>query len=133
MADHKQLISSGAPWENIVGYSRAVKVGNHIEVSGTTAVDGEIIIGKADVYAQAVFIFQKIEKVLLETGSSLQDVIRTRMYVTDISKWEDAGRAHALFFKEIKPATTMIEVSRLINDELLIEIEVTAIIEKSEF
>ena len=127
MADFKKLFSSGAIWENIVGYSRAVKAGNFIEVSGTTAVDGEKIIGIGDVYAQAVFIFQKIEKVLLEAGSSMQDVIRTRMYITDISKWEDAGKAHALFIKDIKPATTMIEVSRLINNELLIEIEVTAI------
>ena len=127
MADKKQLISSGAPWENIVGYSRAVKVGNHIEISGTTAVDGNTVIGKGKVYEQAVFIFQKIQKVLLEAGSSMHDVVRTRMYVTDISKWEDVGKAHALFFKEIKPATSMIEVSRLIDDELLIEIEVTAI------
>ena len=130
MADHKQLISSGAPWENIVGYSRAVRVGNHIEISGTTAVEGDKVIGKGDVYAQTIFIFQKIEKVLLEAGSSMEDVVRTRMYVRDISKWEDVGKAHALFFREIKPATTMIEVNRLINDELLIEIEVTAIIEK---
>ena len=127
MADKKQLISSGAPWENIVGYSRAVKVGNHIEISGTTAVDGNTVIGKGKVYEQAIFIFQKIQKVLLEAGSSMHDVVRTRMYVTDISKWEDVGKAHALFFKEIKPATSMIEVSRLIDDELLIEIEVTAI------
>lgn len=130
MADHKQLISSSAPWENIVGYSRAVRVGNHIEISGTTAVEGDKVIGKGDVYAQTIFIFQKIEKVLLEAGSSMEDVVRTRMYVRDISKWEDVGKAHALFFREIKPATTMIEVNRLINDELLIEIEVTAIIEK---
>ncbi|HEY9341527.1 MAG TPA: RidA family protein [Hanamia sp.] len=124
----KQLFSSGAKWEDIVGYSRAVKAGNVIEISGTTAVDGVEIIGKGDVYAQAVFIFQKIEKVLQEAGSSMKDVIRTRMYVTDISKWEDAGKAHALFFKEIKPATTMVEVSKLINDDLLIEIEVSAVI-----
>lgn len=124
----KQLFSSGAKWEDIVGYSRAVKAGNVVEISGTTAVDGEKIIGKGDVYAQAVFIFQKIEKVLQEAGSSMKDVIRTRMYVTDISKWEDAGKAHALFFKEIKPATTMVEVSKLINDDLLIEIEVSAVI-----
>ena len=129
MNPQKQLFSSGAKWEGIVGYSRAVKVGNVIEISGTTAVDGEEIIGKGDVYAQAVFIFQKIEKVLQEAGSSMKDVIRTRMYVTDISKWEDAGRAHALFFKEIKPATTMVEVSKLINDDLLIEIEVSAVIQ----
>ena len=128
MENKKQLFSSGAKWENIVGYSRAVKVENVIEVSGTTAVDGDTIIGKGNVYEQAVFIFQKIEKVLIEAGSSLQNVVRTRMYITDISKWEEAGKAHALFFKEIKPATTMIEVSKLINEDLLIEIEVTAII-----
>lgn len=128
MKENKLLISSDSPWEDVVGYSRAVKVGNLIEVSGTTAVDGEKVMGKGDVYKQAVFIFQKIEKVLLEAGSSLKDVIRTRMYVTNIAKWKDVGKAHSLFFKEIKPSTTMIEVSRLINDELLIEIEVTAMI-----
>lgn len=128
MKNKKQLFSSGAQWENIVGYSRAVKVGNVIEISGTTAVDGNIVVGKGDIYAQAVFIFQKIEKVLIEAGSSLKDVVRTRMYVTDISKWEEAGKAHSLFFNEIKPATTMIEVSKLINEDLLIEIEITAII-----
>ena len=132
MNPQKQLFSSGAKWEGIVGYSRAVKVGNVIEISGTTAVYGEEIIGKGDVYAQAVFIFQKIEKVLQEAGSSMKDVIRTRMYVTDISKWEDAGRAHALFFKEIKPATTMVEVSKLINDDLLIEIEVSAVVQQNQ-
>ncbi|MEO6906237.1 MAG: RidA family protein [Ginsengibacter sp.] len=124
----KKLISSGVKWENIIGYSRAVIVGNLIEISGTTAVDGENIIGKGDVYLQATFIFKKIEKILIKAGSSLKDVVRTRMYVTDISKWEEAGKAHALFFKEIKPATTMIEVSRLINKDLLIEIEVSAVI-----
>ncbi|HET7115901.1 MAG TPA: RidA family protein [Hanamia sp.] len=127
MENEKQLFSSGAKWENRVGYSRAVKIGNVIEISGTTAVDGDTIIGKGNMYEQAVFIFQKIEKVLTEAGSSLKDVVRTRMYVTDISKWEEAGKAHSLFFNDIKPATTMIEVSKLINDELLIEIEVTAI------
>ncbi len=129
MKPQKQLFSSGAKWEDIVGYSRAVKVGNQVEISGTTAVDGDKIIGKGDVYAQAVFIFQKIEKALQEAGSSMKDVVRTRMYVTDISQWEAAGKAHALFFKEIKPATTMVEVSRLINDDLLIEIEVSAVIQ----
>jgi enamine deaminase RidA (YjgF/YER057c/UK114 family) len=128
MKENKLLISSDSPWEDVVGYSRAVKVGNLIEVSGTTAVDGEKVMGKGDVYKQAVFIFQKIEKVLEEAGSSLKDVIRTRMYVADIAKWKDVGKAHSLFFKEIRPSTTMIEVSRLINDQLLIEIEVTAMI-----
>lgn len=126
--EKRKLISSGAAWENIVGYSRAVRVGNIVEVSGTTAIDDHKIIGKGDIYAQAVFIFQKIEKALNEAGSGLKDVVRTRMYVIDISKWETAANAHALFFKEIKPATTMIEVSRLIDDDLLIEIEATAII-----
>jgi reactive intermediate/imine deaminase len=124
----KNRISSGASWENIVGYSRAVKAGNVIEVSGTTAVDGETVIGKGDIYHQAVFIFKKIEKILTEAGSSMQDVVRTRMFVTDISKWQQVAKAHALFFKEIKPAATMVEVSSLIDKELLIEIEVTAIV-----
>ena len=121
-------ISSGSPWEDTVGYSRAVRVGNCIEVAGTTAMDGDILIGKCDLYAQTVFIFQKIEKVLKEAGASLNDVVRTRMYVTDISQWEAAGKAHAEFFSTIKPAATMVEVSRLINDDLLIEIEVTAVV-----
>jgi|SRR6185437_1853667 len=128
MRNKRELFTSGAQWENVVGYSRAVKVGNVIEISGTTAVDGNVVVGKGDIYAQAVFIFQKIEKVLIEAGCSLKDVVRTRMYVTDISKWEQAGKAHALFFNEIKPATTMVEVSKLIHDDLLIEIEFTAII-----
>jgi len=128
MKNKKQLYSSGAPWENMVGYSRAVKVGNVIEISGTTAVDGDKVVGKDNLYDQAFFIFQKIEKILVEAGSSLDDVVRTRMYVTNIADWEEAGKAHAHFFTKIKPATTMIEVSRLIDEELLIEIEVTAII-----
>lgn len=124
----RKLISSGTHWENVVGYSRAVKVGNVVEVSGTTAVDGDTIVGKENVYEQTVFIFKKIEKVLLQAGSSMKDVVRTRMFVTDISQWQEVGKAHALFFKEIKPATSMIEVSSLIDKELLIEIEVTAVI-----
>ena len=125
----RRNISSGSPWEDIVGYSRAVRAGNTIEVAGTTAMDGEVLIGKGDLYVQAVFIFQKIEKVLSEAGASMKDVIRTRMYVTDISNWEAAGRAHAEFFSTIRPVATMVEVSRLINDDLLIEIEVTAVVE----
>ena len=123
-------ISSGAVWEDLVGYSRAVRIGNQIEISGTTSVDGETVMGKGDLYFQTIFIFQKIEKILTEAGASINDVVRTRMYVTDISKWEEAGRAHSEFFKDIKPATSMIEVSRLINPELLIEIEVSAIIQE---
>ncbi len=124
----RKLISSGTHWENVVGYSRAVKVGNVVEVSGTTAVDGDRIVGKENVYEQTVFIFKKIENVLLQAGSSMKDVVRTRMFVTDISQWQEVGKAHALFFKEIKPATSMIEVNSLIDKELLIEIEVTAVI-----
>jgi enamine deaminase RidA (YjgF/YER057c/UK114 family) len=126
----KKKISSGSPWEDIVGYSRAVRTGNIIEVAGTTAVEGETIIGKNDVYTQTVFIFKKIEKALAEAGATLNDVVRTRMFVTDITQWELVGKAHGEFFKEIKPVATMVEVSRLINDDLLIEIEVTAIIEQ---
>lgn len=124
----KQQTGSGSPWEDIVGYSRAVRVGNTIEVAGTTAMDGEEVIGKADVYAQTVFIFQKIEKALQQLGGSLQDVVRTKMFVTNIADWELVGKAHGEFFKTIKPVATMVQVSKLINDDLLIEIEVTAIV-----
>jgi enamine deaminase RidA (YjgF/YER057c/UK114 family) len=124
----RKNISSASPWEDIVGYSRAVRVGNIIEVAGTTAMNGSEIIGKGDLYTQTKFILQKIESALKEAGAEMKDVIRTRMYVTDISKWEEAGRAHGEFFKEIKPAATMVEVSKLIDPGLLIEIEVTAVI-----
>lgn len=122
-------ISSGAKWEDIVGYSRVVRVGNIIEVAGTTAVDerGEIVGGN-DPYAQTKYILQKVEKALVDAGASLKDVTRTRMFVTDISKWEEIGRAHGEFFREIKPAASMIEVKRLISPGLLVEIEVTAVI-----
>lgn len=123
-------ISSGAVWEDLIGYSRAVRIGNQIEISGTTSVDGATIIGKGDLYKQTIFIFQKIEKTLIEAGASMNDVVRTRMYVTDISKWEEAGRAHSEFFKDIKPASSMVGINQLIDPELLIEIEVTAIIQE---
>ena len=125
----RKNINSGSPWEEIVGYSRAVRVGNIIEVAGTTAMDGDELIGKGDVYAQTIFIFKKIEKALQEAGAELHDVVRTRMYVVDITQWEKAGKAHGEFFKKIKPVSTMIEVSGLINKDLLIEIEVTAILD----
>jgi enamine deaminase RidA (YjgF/YER057c/UK114 family) len=125
----RQKISSGSPWEDIVGYSRAIRVGNIVEVAGTTAMDGDELIGKGDMYKQTIFIFKKIEKALAQAGATLNHVVRTRMFVTDISQWEEAGKAHGEFFKTIKPVATMLEVSRLINDDLLIEIEVTAIID----
>ncbi|WP_462220465.1 RidA family protein [Ferruginibacter sp.] len=125
----KIKIGSGSPWEDIVGYSRAIRAGNIVEVAGTTAMDGEVLVAKGDIYMQTVFIFKKIEKALTESGAALSDVVRTRMFVTDISQWEEVGKAHGEIFKNIKPVSTMVEVSRLINDDLLIEIEVTAIIE----
>ena len=121
---------SGSPWEDIVGYSRAVRVGNIIEVAGTTATDGDLPVGKGDLYLQTKFIFAKIEKALEQLGASLKDVVRTRMYVTNIADWEKAGKAHAEFFAAIKPVATMVEVSRLIHDDLLVEIEVTAVLEQ---
>lgn len=121
--------SSGAKWEDIVGYSRAVKMGNTIEVTGTVSVDDNSnLVGGNDAYEQTKFVIQKIEKVLQRAGASLKDVVRTRMFVTDISRWEEYGKAHGEFFKDIKPCTTMVEVSKLISPEYLIEIEATAII-----
>lgn len=124
----RQLISSGSPWEDVVGYSRAVRVGNVIEVAGTTAVDGDRVIGEGNVYEQTRFILQKISLALQEAGASLEDVVRTRMFITDISAWEQAGKAHGEVFSQIKPASAMIEVSALIDSRLLIEIEATAIL-----
>ena len=120
--------SSGAKWEDIVGYSRAVRIGNTIEVTGTVAVDDNSnLVGGNDAYEQTKFILQKIEKVLEKAGASLQDVVRTRMFVTDISRWEEYGKAHGEFFKDIKPCTSMIEIKGLIDPEYLIEIEATAV------
>ncbi len=121
-------ISSNSKWENIIGYSRAVRIGNIIEVAGTTSMDGEIVIGKNDVYEQAKFIFQKIDKALQQAGASLADVVRTRIFITNINDWELAGKAHGEIFKNIKPVATMVEVNKLIDKDLLIEIEVTAIV-----
>jgi enamine deaminase RidA (YjgF/YER057c/UK114 family) len=122
-------ITSGAPWEEIVGYSRAVRVGNLVEVAGTTAVDqnGQVV-GPGNPYAQTRFILHKIQNALEEAGASMRDVVRTRMFVTDITQWEAIGKAHGEVFREVKPAATMVQVQALIRPELLVEIEVTAIL-----
>lgn len=121
--------SSGAKWEDIVGYSRAVRIGNIVEITGTVAVDdNNELVGKNDAYAQTGFILKKIEKVLQQAGATLQDVVRTRMFVTDISRWEEYGKAHGEVFHTIKPCTSMIEVKGLIDPDYLIEIEATAIL-----
>ena len=121
-------ISSGAKWENIIGYSRAVRIGNIIELSGTVAVRNGETIGINDAYLQTKCILEIIEENLLKAGAKLEDVIRTRMFVTDISQWEMVGKAHGEVFKAIKPATSMIEVSAFIDPSYLVEIEATAII-----
>lgn len=126
----RENFSSGAKWEDIVGYSRAVKVGNVIEVTGTVSIDDEgKTVGVNDAYLQTKNIIQKIQKILEQVGATLDDVVRTRMFVTDISRWEEYGKAHGEFFSAIKPCTSMIEVKGLIGPEYLIEIEATAIIE----
>ena len=124
-------ISSGAKWEEIVGYSRLVKVNNMIFITGTVAADDDgNTVGVNDPFAQTKFIIQKVEKILIRVGASLEDVVRTRMFVTDISKWEEIGKAHGEFFGTIKPATTMVEVSSLIGPDFLVEIEFDAVLTK---
>lgn len=129
----RQNISSGAPWEGTVGYSRAVCIGHHVWVAGTTATDGNgAVVGIGDVALQTQYALEKIERVLNEAGASMRDVVRTRIFVTDIEQWEAIGRVHGEFFGDVRPAATIVQVSRLIDPLHLVEIEVDAFIASGE-
>ncbi len=125
----RRNVASGARWESIVGYSRAVRVGAHVAVAGTTATDPQgKVVALGDAYGQAVHIFHRIEAALNQAGARLEDVVRTRIFLTNIDDWEKVGRAHAEFFRDVRPAATLLEVSRLIDPEVLVEIEADAVL-----
>ena len=125
----RRTISSGSPWEQTVGYSRAVRVGGLIEIAGTTAVDerGEVV-GSNDPYLQAKYVLEKIGRALADAGAGFENVVRTRMFVTDIARWEEVGRAHGEIFRDIRPASTLVQVTALVRPDLLVEIEATAVV-----
>ncbi|OME95435.1 hypothetical protein BK124_20335 [Paenibacillus amylolyticus] len=125
----RQQVFTGSPWEPLVGYCRAIRVGNRIEVAGTTAMQDGVVVGAGDPHAQTRFVLQTIENALKELGADMSHVVRTRMFVTDISRWEEVGKAHGEFFGQIQPVATMVEVSALIDPLLMVEIEVEAIVE----
>ena len=123
----RKIYPAGGAWDDIIGYSRAVQIGNTLEISGTLAADQNGVVGKGDMHAQTKFIFEKLKGVLEKAGFSLADVVRTRLFLTDITRWEEAARAHGEFFKDIKPATSILGINALINPDYLIEIEITAV------
>ncbi|TLS52235.1 RidA family protein [Paenibacillus antri] len=129
MEERRRRVSTGSPWEPIVGYSRAIRVGSVIEVAGTTAMQDGEVVGKGDAYLQTKHILGIVERSLQELGGSLADVVRTRMFVTDMTKWEEIGRAHGEAFRDVRPVSTMVEVKALIDPELLVEIEAQAIVD----
>jgi enamine deaminase RidA (YjgF/YER057c/UK114 family) len=126
--DERQNVSSGGPWEAPVGYSRAVRVGRHVYVAGSTAMLDGALVGRGDAYVQAMQALRTVEAALAQAGAGLQDVVRTRMFVTDISRWEEFGRAHGEFFANVRPAATMVQVAALIDPDMLVEIEADAVI-----